>query len=127
MKPSIDMVTDTITFTTSGTGDTALATCTEKNVSYTDCTELLAAPGGTSHWRVLTTVRAGTVEILALDGGWYEIYLTARAMIQTHRTLDGTFLVKFKPSDVIKVLALDDSHPPRELTVTYISDQEQSA
>jgi len=97
--------------------DTTLGTAIAKNVYYTNCKELLVRGGRISHWRVNGTT-TGSVEIDAPAGtAGYEICLVPGANIQTRPIPDGV-AVMFHPSDLVKVVSLDEPH---ELIPVYQS------
>jgi hypothetical protein len=98
------MTTDQpIVFTTSA----GTATATARNVSYSNCKELLTRGGRIAHWRVSGTT-TGSVEIDDCGVG-YEIVLVPGATIQAHHLPDGVAVV-FRPSDVVRVVAVDEPH-----------------
>lgn len=117
---STNMPHDTIAFTTSST---ALATCTARDIFYTECTELSGRAGrGSIHqWRVLPTATAGSVEIHLGTAG-YEMFLAPGAVIRSHQISDGV-AVMFRPSDVVTVVSLDDA--PQKLVPVYLAPTDQ--
>jgi hypothetical protein len=112
----------TITLTT--THDTALATCTAKDIFYNECTEQSSARSGRNSvhlWCVLPNATSGSVEIHQGTAG-YEMFLAPGAVIQSRKMPDGV-AVMFRPRDVITVVSLDDA--PQELVPVYLAPTDQ--